>query len=1209
MLKHLRFLVLSAVVVGLALPASRVLGQSVPVADEFGSLHFRSIGPATMSGRITDFAVYEANPSIYYVATAHGGVWKTTSGGAMYDAQLQDNAHMSMGAVAVSQKDPNLAYAGGGESNNRQSSSWGDGLYKTTNGGQTWTNIGLRNSKHINRIVIDPVDNNIVFVAATGSLWGPGGDRGVYKTTDGGSTWKQVLKGPNDWTGANDLVIAKTDRNIMYASLYQRMRSQCCFNGGGPGSALYKSTDAGETWNKVTPIPSGNMGRIAVDVFRGSANLVYALIEAEPASGVSAADAGPDSPPAAGRAGGGGGGGRGGGRGGAGGGAAGAAPPPPPPPPGGADPQAGRGGGGGGRGGGGGASQSGLYRSDDGGATWRRVSTNNPRPMYFSQVRIDGTNPDRVYLGGVGVHMTNDGGATMGTDVAQAIHDDIHAIWVNPNNGNHLMIGGDGGVAVSLDMARTWTQHENLPLALYYHVSVDNDMPYNVCGGLQDNYNWCGPSAVRFSRGIRNSDWYQVQGGDGFVVLQDPRDSRYVFSESQDGNIQRRNRITGEARNIRPNFANISPAPAEGAQPFRWNWDTPMVFSQHEQGALLVAANKVFRSNDRGDSWMVASPDLTTNADRTEIEIMGARGNGVRLSPNDGISQWPTIVSLAESPKTPGVYFTGTDDGVVSMSKDAGKTWDRITDRLQGFPKWGYVSEVVPSRFDANTVYITVDAHRENDFKTYMWVSNDLGATFRSLNANLSDQVVRTLIEDTKNPDVLYIGTETGIFVTTDRGKAWKRLKGRNFPSVRVDEMIIHPRDNSLVVATHGRSIWILDHLEPIQEYAAAQASANDAKLFSIGPASQYRMWDNQNDEFWGHRVFLGENPPTDAVISFLVKKPVTDLRFKITDPAGREIRDLAVPAAKNVAGIQTVCWDMRAALAATGAANTGAGAAAAAAGAPGGGGGGGGRAGGGGGQGRGGAPGGTAPGGPTGLAGIPTALPSPGENPFNPCGGGGGFGGGGGGFGGGGGAAGPFVYPGTYTVSMTAGGKVIDTKPIRVSADPSVQMTDVQAKRYYDMAVDMMEMQRRASEMSNALGQVWTQLAELKDKVAASSAPAATKTQYDTLSKELDTLRVKFGAPAPGAAPAAGGGGGGRGGGAPAPNAADIMARLNSTRALLMAFQDNPSDTVVRNYNDLKLSLPKVIAEGNGFLVKAMSLSQALKKSDMTLTVPAPVK
>ncbi len=908
MLKHIRLLVLGLLVTGLAVSGGRVLGQSAPVADEFAGLHFRSIGPATMSGRIADFAVYEANPAIYYVASAHGGVWKTTSAGALYEPQLQDMGPMSMGAVAVSQKDPNIAWAGGGESNNRQSSSWGDGIYKTTDGGKTWRNMGLRNSKHIGRIVIDPSDNNIVFAAAAGSLWGAGGDRGIYKTTDGGQNWKLVLKGPNDSTGANDLAMSKTDRNIMYASLYQRQRSQCCFNGGGPGSGLYKSTDNGENWTKLNVIPSGNMGRIAVDVYRHSPNLVYALIEAEGATGVSNAEQGPDAPPAQAAQAAGGRGGAGGGRGGAGrggagrGGAAGAA----------GDPAQAGGGGGGGRGGGGAAGQTGLYRSDDGGATWRRVSVNNPRPMYFSQVRIDPNNPDRVYLGGVGVHMTNDGGATMGTDVAFAIHDDIHALWIDPNDPNHLLIGGDGGVAETRDMARTWTQHPNLPLALFYHVSVDNNTPYNVCGGLQDNYDWCGPSAVRFTRGITNSDWYQVQGGDGFVVLQDPRDSRYVFSESQDGNIQRRNRITGEARNIRPNFANVTPAPAEGAQPFRWNWDTPIVWSPHETGALLVAANKVFRSNDRGDSWAAISPDLTTNTDRNEMQIMGVQGNQVTLSRNDGIVSWPTIVALAESPKQPGLYFTGTDDGVVSMSKDAGKTWQKVTDKLQGFPKWGYVSEVVPSKFDANTVYVTVDAHRENDFKTYIWVSNDMGATFRSLNANLRDEVARTLLEDIKNPDVLYLGTETGIFVTTDRGKSWKRLKGRNFPTVRVDEMIIHPRDNALVVATHGRSIWILDHLEPIQEYAAAQAAAGDAKLFNIPNAVQFRTWDNQNDEFWGHRYFLGENPPTEAVIQFSLKKPLTDLKFKITDATGRDIRELTVPANRNQAGIQTICWDMR---------------------------------------------------------------------------------------------------------------------------------------------------------------------------------------------------------------------------------------------------------------------------------------------------------
>jgi len=1155
MLRHLRFVTLSAVVVGLAMSGSSLVGQSVPVADEFAGLHFRSLGPASMSGRISDLAVYEPNPAIYYVGTAHGGVWKTTSAGATYEPQFQDMGHLSIGDVTVSQQDPNLVWVGTGESNNRQSGSWGDGVYKSTDGGRTWRHMGLRESRHINRIVIDPVDNNIVFVAATGPLWSPGGERGVYKTTDGGATWKLVLKGDPS-TGANDLVMATTDRTVLYASMYQRQRSQCCFNGGGPGSGIFKSTDHGETWTRLTEtLPQGQMGRIALDVYRNSANLVYALIEADAAPGAA-----------------------------------------------GAEPPAGRGGGGGAGGRGGGApSQSGLYRSDDGGATWRRVSTANPRPMYFSQVRVDPKNPDRVYLGGVGLHMTNDGGQSMATDAAQAIHDDIHAIWINPDNTNHLLIGGDGGVAVSYDTSRTWIQHPNLPLALYYHVSVDMETPYNICGGLQDNYNWCGPSATRFSRGIKNTDWYQVQGGDGFVVLQDPRDGRYVYSESQDGNIQRRNRVTGEARNIRPNFQNTNPAPAEGALPFRWNWDTPIVFSPHETGALLVAANKVFRSNDRGDSWAVVSPDLTTNADRNELEIMGVRNNQVRLSRNDGITNWPTIVSLAESPRQPGLYFTGTDDGVVSMSKDAGKTWDRITDRLPGFPKYGYVSEVVPSRFDANTVYVTVDAHREGDLNTYIWASTDMGATFRSLNANLKGVVIRTLLEDTKNADVLYLGTENGLFVTLDRGRSWRLVKGRNFPTVRIDEMIIHPRDNALVIGTHGRSLWVLDHLEPIQEFAAAQSASADAKLFSVPSAMQFRMWDNQNDEFWGHQFFVGENPPTDAVIQFHLKRPVQDLRFKITDAAGRDIRDLAVPANRNQAGIQTICWDMRVdpipAVGAGGGAGPG-GAGAARGGAPG-------RAGGGGGgqAGRGG--GGRGPGG--GITDVPSPQPASGVDPFNPCGGGGGFGG----FGGGGGAQGPLVYPGTYNVVMMAGGKVVDTKPIRVMADPSVQMTDLQAKRYFDTVMDLHDMQRRGTEMATALNQLYPQMTDIAGKIQGmGNVPAPVKAQFDAANKDFEGIRAKFGVPPqPAGAGGGRGGGGGFGGGGAAPDPANVLARAGAVKGQMLSFQDTPSDTLMRQYTDVKQQLPRAITDANAFLVRAMTLSQALKAHGIALTVPAPVK
>lgn len=1122
MIRSLRILVLSALVCGVALAGSVVRGQAQTgqsVGDPLDALHFRSIGPATMSGRISDLAVYDRNPSIYYVGTAHGGVWKTVNNGTTFEAQFQNEGLISIGDITMSQSNPDLVWVGAGESNNRQSTSWGGGVYKSIDGGKTWAHMGLKESYHINRIVIHPSNNDVVLVAATGALFGPGGERGIYKTTDGGKTWTQVLKGDAD-TGANDLVMSAADPNVVWASMYQRRRVQCCMNGGGPGSAVHKSTDGGETWTKVeNGLPTGELGRIAIDMYNKSTNIVYVLVEAAiatpaaPASGFTTAQ--------------------------------------------------------------------GLYRSDDGGATFRQVSTNNPRPMYFSQVKVDPGTPDVVYMGGVGLQMTIDGGRTFETDAAQATHDDVHAIWVNPANTDHVLIGHDGGVSVSYDRSKTWQQHNNLPLALYYHVSVDNGTPYRICGGLQDNYNWCGPSATRFNRGIMNSDWYQVQGGDGFVVLVDPRDSRYVYSESQNGNIQRKNAETGEATNIRPGPANVAPAPEEGALAYRFNWDTPMIFSPHDPTALIVAANKVFRSNDRGDSWAVISPDLTTNADRSEIAIMGKRGTDIRIAANDGITSWPTIVSLAESPKQAGVYYTGTDDGVVQVSRDAGKTWVNITKNIPAFPAGAWVSEVVPSKFDAGTVYVTVDAHRINDYKTYVWVSNDFGTTFRAVTSGMDGEVVKTLLEDTKNQDVLYAGTETGIFLSLDRAKSWRRLRA-NLPTVRVDEMVIHPRDNALIVGTHGRSVWVLDHLEPIQEYAAAQASASAATLFAIGPALQWRQMDNQNDEFWGHNLFVGENPPADAMIQFHLKKPVGALALRISDGAGKNVRTIEIPANRNVAGIQTVCWDMRVDPVA-----------AVAGGAPGGGRQGGGRQGGAPGAGRGPA-----------VPGVPSPVPPPGTGAWNPCGAAaaGGFGGG---FGGGGGNQGPWVMPGNYSVALQVDGQTVGTKTMGVMIDPANQLNLTQRQRYYDIVMDLHTLQGRGVEAANALSPLYSQMTDLAGKIAGmTNVPEAVKTQFAAVHKEFDTVRVKFGVPA---GPPAGGG---RGGGFGAPvNNTNVLGRTGSVKGRIMSFHDMPSDSIMREYADVRIALPRAVTEVNAFLAKATALSQALGKSGVTLTVPPVVR
>ena len=1103
-------------------------------AQEFDKLHFRSIGPATMSGRVSDLAIYEANPAIWYVGTAHGGVWKTTSNGALFTPLFQDQGLIAIGDVAVSQINPDLVWVGTGESNNRQSTSWGGGIYKSTDGGKTFAMMGLPQSKHINRIVIHPTNNDVVLVAATGPLFGPGGERGVYKTTDGGKSWKQVLKGDDD-TGANDLVMSATDPNILFASMYQRRRTACCMNGGGPGSALWKSTDGGDTWTKVTGtgFPTGPLGRIAVDVFRQSPNIVFATVEG-PAPGTQRAAAATENMEAAPAA------------------------------------PAGRGVV---------AGVSGVYKSTDGGATWTKQSNTNARPMYFSQLRIDPVNPERIYMGGVGLHLSVDGGRTFETDAALVTHDDVHGIWIDPKNPDHVIIGNDGGLATSYDMSRTWQFIENVPVGLFYHVGFDMETPYNVCGGMQDNYDWCGPSASRMNRGIFNYDWFQILGGDGFVAIPDLRDSRIIYTESQDGNMVRRNKVTGESKSIRPTPQNVVNATAGEA--YRFHWDTPLMLSPNDPGVLLAAANRVFRSTDRGDSWTAISPDLTKNEKRDSIVTMGLKGSDIAISRNDGISQWPTIVALSESPKQKGVFYTGTDDGTVSMSKDNGATWQNITKNLPGFPVGhAFVSEVVPSRFESGTVYITVDNHRLNDYEPYIWVSTDFGASFKSLTATLKGEVVKTLTEDTRNPDVLYIGTETGIFLTLDRGKTWKRLKA-NFPTVRVDELTIHPRDNALLVATHGRALWILDHLEPIQEFSAAQKA--DATLFTPGPSLQWKAKDDRNDEFWGHQFFTGENPPTETVLQLHLKKAVTNPMLRISDASGAVVRELALPAAKNVAGIQTVCWDQRVEPIREATPAGGPPAGGPPAGGPGGGFGGGGR-------------------GP--IPGLPTPLPTIGYLPDNPCAAAGGAGAGGFGRGGGGANQGPQVLPGTYTVALVVDGKTVESKPLTIVMDPQVQLTGAQRVAYNALATELHSAQQAGAAAAAPMTALLAEVRKAAAKMDSTPTLAdSVKTQFAAFRKDFDAVRAKLGAGAPAIAFGPGGGGGGAGFGT---NDTNVLARLGAVKTGMLGLWETPSESVQRQAASAKAAVEAAVTESKAFMARARSISAMLAANGITLAVPA---
>jgi hypothetical protein len=524
--------------------------------------------------------------------------------------------------------------------------------------------------------------------------------------------------------------------------------------------------------------------------------------------------------------------------------------------------------------------------------------------MYFSQMRVDPNDDSRIYVPGVQLHVSDDGGKTFRDDGARNIHVDFHAMWIDPNNSSHVMIGGDGGVGISYDRSETYVWLNNLPVSQFYHVAYDMRSPYTVCGGLQDNNTWCGPSAVRSSDGIANDDWFVIGGGDGFQAQMDPSDPRVLYAESQDGRMNRVDRVTNERKPIRPE-------PPEGQAPYRWNWDTPMVLSPHDPATVYVTGNRVLKSTDRGHSWTAISPDLTGAADRDSLELMGVKGKDTRIARNDGVQSYGNIVSFAESPSQRGLYYTGSDDGLLQVSRDGGATWTNVTARVTGLPKGTYVSEVAPSRFAAGTVYATFDGHRSGDFGTYVYASTDFGATWRSIAAGLpKGEVVRTITEDLVNADVLYLGTETGVFVTTDRARRWMRLTA-NLPTVPVYEITLHPRENAMILATHGRGIWMLDDLAPLQHYA--EAVATDAFLFAPPVAVERRPAGDRSRDFEGDRKFLGENPKAGA-IAYYLKSDAGDVKLTISSGAGDVVRELSADdlKEKNKAGINVAYWDLR---------------------------------------------------------------------------------------------------------------------------------------------------------------------------------------------------------------------------------------------------------------------------------------------------------
>ncbi len=787
-------------------------------------LEWRCIGPANMGGRIDDFAVVESQPVIIYVATASGGLWKTVNNGTTWEPVFDDQGSSSIGDVTVAPSSPDIIWVGTGEPNNRQSSSWGDGVYKSEDAGLTWKNMGLRDSHHTGRIVIHPRNPDVVYVAALGRLWGPNKERGLFRTTDGGRTWVNT-KFIDEDTGFVDVAIDPENPSTLYAAAYQRRRTAYGFNGGGPGSGLYKTTDGGDTWVPLTTgLPEGPKGRIGLDVYRRNPSIIYAIIEHK---------------------------------------------------------------------------EGGVYRSEDKGATWKRMSSTNPRPMYYSKIRIDPNNDQRIWVLGASMYVSEDGGKTFRTDYVREIHGDYHAMWINPADSGHMVVGSDGGIHISHDRGQTWDFVNTVPLAQFYEVGFDMRRPYFVYGGLQDNGSWGGPSATWTTVGITNDEWIRIGGGDGFYTRVDPDDHNVIYAESQDGNLFRFDLRSGESKSIRPQ-------PADEKETYRFNWNSPILISPHNPKKVFYGGNKLFISRDRGDNWE-ETIDLTTQTDRDKLPIMGVVPDANTLSRNDGVGHYGTITTIAESPLREGLVYVGTDDGLVQVSGDDGKSWKNITPPTSILPKSTYVSRMESSRFAEGRVYASFDGHRGNDFRPHVLVSEDFGATWKSLSRGLPEfSTVNVVREDLRNPDLLFIGTERGAYFSLDRGAIWVRFKS-NLPLVPVDDIAIHPRENDLIFGTHGRSIWILDDMTPLSQLTMDTLAAKSG-LFDIRLALIFNPHFHKGNT--GHKLFIGPNPPRGALISYYLKEDgKEEAKIIVADAQGNMIREFK---GAKTAGLHRLSWDLR---------------------------------------------------------------------------------------------------------------------------------------------------------------------------------------------------------------------------------------------------------------------------------------------------------
>ena len=794
--------------------------EDVPIdADTFAGLSMRCIGPAAMSGRIAAIDAVKGDRLTLYVGSAGGGVWKSVDGGTTFDPVF-DKYNQSIGAIAIDRRRPKTVWVGTGESWTRNSVSVGDGIYKTTDAGDSWQRVGLEDCERIARIVIDPAHGDTVYVAATGHLWDSNPQRGVFRTRDGGKTWNRVLF-VNDETGCADIAMDPANPATLYAAMWQFRRKPWSFSSGGPGSGLYKSTDGGDTWHKLSRgLPAGDLGRIGIAVAHGRPGRVYAAVEAK---------------------------------------------------------------------------KSAMFRSDDGGESWTETSSSGGltnRPFYFAHVIADPKDPNRLYKTATTLFVSEDSTRTW-SQIGGGVHSDFHALWINPDDSDEMFCGTDGGVYTSVDRGNDWRFLGNLPVGQFYHVSYDMEWPYNVYGGLQDNGSWTGPS--RRSGGIANRHWRVLGGGDGFWAFVDPTDSDITYVEYQEGNILRVRKSTGETKQIKPLEAKNEPE-------YRFNWNTPIHMSPTRAGTMYLGSQFLFRSRDRGDSWERISPDLSTNDPMKQKQ---AESGGLSVD-NSSAENHCTIFAISESPKNADVVWVGTDDGNVQVTRDGGKSWTNVGRKIAGLPPNTWVTGIEAGRFDENTAFVTFDGHQTGDMKSHVYKTTDLGKTWQSLATADLKGYAHVIRQDLVRPDLLYLGTEDGLYLSLDGGARWAAFKG-DFPPVAVRDIAIHPRDGDLLIATHGRGIWILDDLTPLRALTA-EVLAKDAAVLPSRPSV---MMIPSSEQRFDASEYAGRVPPEAAIVSYYLKKRQLfgDVKLQFFDSQGQLISTL--PGGKR-RGINRVTWPTR---------------------------------------------------------------------------------------------------------------------------------------------------------------------------------------------------------------------------------------------------------------------------------------------------------